>query len=163
MEIRLARKSDIPYLQDIFNYEVQFGTASFAIQERTPEEMLLWYEAHNRENHPLIVAAEGEHVTGYASLSEFRASEAYKKTVELSVYVAHDYRRRGTAALLMTEILNMARADDDIHAVISVITAGNTASIQLHEKLGFQFCGTFREVGLKFGSWLDTVNYQLLV
>ena len=63
----------------------------------------------------------------------------------------------------METILDIARQDDTLHTVISVITAGNQASERLHSKVGFEFCGCMREVGIKFGNYLDIVNYQLFV
>ena len=114
-------------------------------------------------NHPLIVAVEDGHAVGYASLSPYRVKEAYAATVELSVYVHRDYRKRGIARKLTLHILNMAREDERIHTVISLITGGNQASIHLHEELGFLHCGTIKEVGVKFGKYLDIENYQMMV
>lgn len=163
MEIRIAQEEDIPYLLDIYNYEVLHGEATFDINPRTLSERLDWYYAHNISNHPLIVAVEDGHAVGYASLSPYRVKEAYAATVELSVYVHRDYRKRGIARKLTLHILNMAREDERIHTVISVITGGNQASIHLHEELGFLHCGTIKEVGVKFGRYLDIENYQMMV
>lgn len=163
MEIRIAQESDVPYLLDIYNYEVEHGTATFDLNPRTLSERTDWYYAHNIGNHPLIVAVEDGHAVGYASLSPYRTKEAYASSVELSVYVHKDYRKRGIARKLMLRILDMARADERIHTVISVITGGNEASVYLHEELGFLHCGTIREVGVKFGHMLDIENYQMMV
>ena len=118
---------------------------------------------HNVGNHPLIVAEIDGEVAGYASLSSYREKEAYKSTVELSVYVGVPYRRRGVATALMTEILDMAKADSTIHTVVSVITSENEESARLHDKMGFTFCGTIHEVGEKFGRFLSISNYELQV
>ena len=122
-----------------------------------------WFRAHNVDNHPLLVAEIDGRAVGYASLSEYREKEAYKRTVELSVYVDPEYRRMGVARALMEAILEEARSRDDIHMVISVITEGNEASIRLHEEFGFIHCGTMKEVGEKFGKLLDIDNFQLMV
>ena len=87
MEIRIAQEEDVPYLLDIYNYEVLHGEATFDINPRTLSERLDWYYAHNISNHPLIVAVEDGHAVGYACLSPYRVKEAYAATVELSVYV----------------------------------------------------------------------------
>lgn len=163
MEIRIAQEGDVPYLLDIYNYEVLHGEATFDINPRTLSERLDWYYAHNVGNHPLIVAVEDGHAVGYACLSPYRVKEAYAATVELSVYVHKDYRKRGIARKLMLHILSMAREDKRIHTVISVITGGNQASVHLHEELGFLHCGTIKEVGVKFGKYLDIENYQMMV
>lgn len=111
----------------------------------------------------MIVAEEDNRAVGYASLSSYRPKEAYKTTVELSIYVSKDYRRKGIAGKLAAAIIEIARSNDDVHTVISVITGGNEASALLHKHLGFIHCGTIREVGMKFGRKLDIDNYQLIL
>lgn len=163
MILRLAEEKDVPALAGIYNYEVERGTATFDVKPRTLSDRLDWFYAHNVGNHPLIVAEEDGEAVGYACLSPYRPKGAYSATVELSVYVHKDYRRRGIARKLMIRILDMARQDPSIHSVISVITSGNEASIYLHEELGFLHCGTMKEVGVKFGKYLDIDNYQMMV
>lgn len=163
MKIRTAREEDLPELLAIYNYEVEHGFATFDINPKTLEQRRPWLLAHNVGNHPLIVAEEDGRAVGYASLSPYREKEAYAATVELSLYMDKDYRRRGIAGRLLEEILSTARQREDIHTVVSVITGGNEASIRLHEKAGFTHCGTIREVGVKFGKRLDIENYQLMV
>lgn len=161
--IRTAQERDLEKLLDIYNYEVLHGTATFDIHPKTLEERKTWFLAHNIDNHPLIVAELDGVVAGYASLSPYREKEAYAATVELSVYVAEDCRGRGVASALIETILQMAKEREDIHTVISVITSGNEASVRLHEKFDFTYCGTMIEVGEKFGKKLGIVNYQLMV
>lgn len=163
ISIRIAEREDIPALLEIYNYEVEFGVATFDVQPKSLEQRTEWFEAHNVGNHPLIVAEVEGNVAGYASLSSYREKEAYKSSVELSVYVSPDYRRQGVATALMEAVLQMAREDESIHTVVSVITGGNEASVKLHERFGFTFCGCMKEVGVKFGRYLDIVNYQLMV
>ncbi len=163
MIIRTAEEKDMPELLNIYNYEVEHGLATFDLNPKTMEEWLGWFREHNVGNHPLIVDEEDGKAVGYASLSSYRPKEAYGATVELSVYIDKDYRRRGIAGELAFAILEIAKERNDIHTVISVITGGNEASIKLHERLGFVHCGTIREVGVKFGKMLDIENYQLMV
>ena len=161
--IRRAQPQDIPAMGAIYNYEVVHGTATFDLHEKPPADREAWYAAHNRDNHPLLVAEEDGRVTGYASLSPYRDKDAYASTVELSVYVHPDCRRRGIARALMAELLALARADARTHTVIAVITGGNEASIRLHEAFGFRHSGTLHAVGRKFGRYLDVENYELSV
>lgn len=163
LTVRPAREEDIPYLRDIYNYEIGHSTVIFDIHPKSLEDRMAWLGAHNCDNHPLIVAVTDGRAVGYASLSTYRTLEAYHETVELSLYVDRAYRRRGIARRLMQAILDDAKNRGDIHAVISVITSDNEASIHLHEQFGFTCCGTMREVGRKFGKMLDIVNYQLLI
>jgi len=161
MLIRKAEQNDLPQLLDIYNYEVQNGVATLDLTPRTRAEWQAWFDHHNVENHPLYVAEIDGRVAGYASLSSYREKEAFRSTVELSIYIAPDFRKRGAATELMAFILEDAKADERTHTVVSVITAGNEASRKLHEKFGFEFCGTIREVGVKFGKYRDIENYRL--
>lgn len=161
MIIRAAQKKDLPQIAEIYNYEVLNGTSTFDIHPKTEEYFLSWFNMHNIDNHPLIVAEDEEKILGYASLSPYRDKEAYSQTVELSVYIGKPFRRMGIASRLMTEILKMAEEDKNTHKVISVITSGNEASRRLHEKYGFTFCGTVTDVGIKFGKYLSIDTYSL--
>ncbi len=163
MEIRTAREEDLQQLLDIYNDEVLNGVATLDLEPKSIEDRAEWFYSHNVDNHPLYVAEVDNQVAGYASLSSYREKEAYKTTVELSIYISREYRGQGVATALMEYILEDARKRSDIHTVVSVITAGNQASTRLHEKFGFTFCGTIREVGMKFGKYQDIENYQLLV
>lgn len=163
MEIRMARQEDLQELLDIYNYEVKNGVATFDLEPKTIAQWQVWFDAHNVDHHPLYVAQIGERIAGYVSLSPYREKEAYHTTVELSVYVAPAFRRQGVAAALMEFILDVARRDPALHTVVSVITSGNDASCKLHDRFGFQFCGTIPEVGIKFGRLLGIDNYSLTV
>lgn len=163
MEIRRARQADLRELLDIYNYEVKNGVATFDLEPKTLGQWQVWFDAHNVDNHPLYVAQIGKRIAGYVSLSPYREKEAYRTTVELSVYIAPDFRRQGVAASLVEFILEEARRDETIHNVVSVITSGNEASCRLHRKFGFDFCGTIPEVGVKFGRKLSIDNYSLRV
>lgn len=163
MRIRKAVQKDLPALLDIYNYEVLHDVATLDLKPKTLEDWQAWFDAHNVDNHPLFVSEEAGVVTGYVSLSPYREKEAYRSTVELSIYIAPEHRGKGVATALMEFILNQARQDERTHMVVSVITSGNAASQRLHQKFGFVFCGTIREVGVKFGTYLDIDNYQLIV
>lgn len=163
MVIRTAEHRDLAAMLAIYNYEVKNGTATFDVAPREGQAAEAWYTSHNVGNHPLLVAEEGEEVLGYASLSPYRDFDAYLQTVELSVYIAPAHRGRSVASALMDAILRLARENADTHTVVSVIAGGNAASVRLHEKFGFTYSGTLHEVGLKFGRYLDIVNYELCV
>ena len=163
MEIRVARREDLQQLLDIYNYEVVHGVATLDLQPKSMEEWGQWFDAHNIKNHPLLVAEQAGRVAGYASLSPYRSKEAYRSTVELSIYIGPDFRRQGVATALMEAILREARQDPETHTVVSVITDGNEASRKLHEKFGFTYCGAIREVGMKFGAYQDILNFSLIV
>ncbi len=161
MIIRKAKIEDLKELLEIYNYEVENGVATLDLEPKTLKEWERWFYAHNIDNHPIIVAEIEGRIAGYATLSSYREKEAFKSTVELSIYIRVDYRRRGLASALMKSILEEAKKDERTHTIVSVITSGNKASEKLHEKFGFEFCGTIKEVGIKFGEYRDIDNYRL--
>lgn len=163
MIIRKAERKDIPALLDIYNYEVDNGIATLDINRKSLEEWEKWFDNHNIGNHPLIVCERGGQAVGYASLSSYREKEAYSTTVELSVYVSPDCRGEGIGKALMEEIIRLAREDESIYTVVSVITSGNEASCRLHEKFDFEYCGKIRDVAVKLGKFIDIENYSLRV
>ena len=137
MKIRKADINDVEKMLEIYNYEVVNGVATLDIKPKTLEEWTVWFNKHSN-NHPIIVA-ENDEVMGYASLSEYREKEAYSSTVELSVYVGHEYRNRGVATELMKNIIEIAKNDDTIHMIVSVITSGNEASKSFIRSLALIF------------------------
>ena len=106
-------------------------------------------------------AADGS-VVGYSTFGDFRHWPGYRRTVEHSVYVRADMRGRGVGAALVKPLFGFA-ADLGKHVMVAGIDAANPASIRLHERLGFERAGFLREVGTKFGCWLDLVFMQLLL
>ena len=161
--IQSITKNDISACLAIYNYEVINGVATLDLEPRTLEEWREWYNAHSDEHHPIIVGTIDDVVVGYASLSPYRLKDAFKSTVELSIYIHQDYRGQGVATRLMERILEMAKADTMIHNVVSVITAANEESTKLHNRFGFTYCGLTPEVGFKHGKYQDTETYALLV
>lgn len=163
MILRKAERRDLPELREIYNYEVENTTVTFDLY---PKDMAYWealYEAHREEKYPFLVAEVDGRAAGYATLSRYRERPAYDRTVELSVYVHRDYRRRGIARALMERLLELARANEDVHLVVSVITGDNLMSVEMHEKLGFRFVGELRESGYKFGHYIGSLFYEVLV
>ena len=161
--IRSIAKDDVFACLSIYNYEVEHGVATLDLEARTLEEWHECYNAHSDEHHPIIVGNINDVVVGYASLSPYRLKDAFKSTVELSIYIHKDYRGQGVEKQLMERILEMAKADTMIHNVVSVITAGNEESTKLHNRFGFTYCGLNPEVGFKHGKYQDTETYALLV
>ena len=161
MDVRLATLDDAEPIRRIYNLEVTTSTATFDLVPRSLEDQELWLAAHAGA-HPAIAAVEGEDVVGFGSLSPYRDRPAYATTVEDSVYVQRDRRGQGLGRLLLAELLALATTHG-FHSVIGRIVGGHEASIALHRRCGFEQAGVEREVGRKFGSWLDVVLMQKLL
>jgi phosphinothricin acetyltransferase len=160
--VRDATEADLPAIRDIYNHAVEHTTA---IWNETPVDFanrVEWFKARKTRGFPVLVAERDGNVAGYASYGDWRAFDGYRHTVEHSVYVDKDCRGEGIGELLMRALIQRA-ADGDVHVMIAGIEAENGASIKLHEKLGFRVAGTFFEVGIKFGRWLDLICMELRV
>jgi L-amino acid N-acyltransferase YncA len=161
VEVRLARPEDAPAVRSIYNVEVLESTVTFDLVPRSLEDQRAWLAAHAGA-HPAIVATDGAGVIGFGSLSPYRDRPAYATTVEDSVYVHRDRRGGGVGRLLLAELLTLATTHG-FHSVIGRIVGGHEASIALHRACGFEEAGVEREVGRKFGRWLDVVLMQKLL
>ncbi|MGH9018490.1 MAG: GNAT family N-acetyltransferase, partial [Acidimicrobiales bacterium] len=144
-----------------YNTEVSGSTVTFDIEPRTRAEQLAWIERHQGV-HPAVVAVDGPSVAGFGSLSPFRERAAYATTVEDSVYVDGGHRGQGVGRLLLDELVRLATRQG-FHTVIGRAAGGNAASIALHQACGFVLVGVEREVGRKFGRWIDVAILQRML
>ena len=161
LRTRLVQRADAEAIRGIYNPEVVESTVTFDLVARTLEEQVAWIDEHSG-SHPAVVAVDGRTVVGFASLTPYRPRPAYTPTVEDSVYVHRDHRGHGVGALLLGELVDLAR-DHGFHSVVGRIVGGHDASIKLHRTCGFEPIGTEREVGRKFGKWLDVVLMQKML
>ncbi|MCP8968977.1 GNAT family N-acetyltransferase [Ectobacillus ponti] len=161
MNIRTAVLADLSGILEIYNDAILHTAATLDLQPQTLAERANWFRRYN-DTYPLIVAEEDGKILGYCSLSPFREKEAYKQTVEISVYVHPEARGKGLARRLIDRILELGRGAEH-HVVIAGITRGNDTSVRLHESYGFTYVGCFQEVGYKFDAWQDVLFYQLIL
>lgn len=155
---RPATLDDQVAILSIYNDAVVNTTATFDTEERSLQKQYEWFSAH-RERHPVLVAVANSEVIGWASMSPWSDRSAYDASVEVSVYIHKDHRNKGIGSSLL-ELITLAGKEAGNHTVISRITSGNDISIHLHEKLGYRIVGTLKEVGFKFGRYLDVVILQ---
>ena len=159
--VRLAAADDAEAIRTIYNREVTLSTVTFDLRPRSLDEQRAWLAAH-AGIHPAVVAVAADSVVGFGSLSPYRDRPAYSTTVEDSVYVDAAFRGKGAGRLLLGELVRLA-ALHGFHAVMGRIVGGHQASIALHRACGFELVGVEREVGRKFGRWLDVVVVQRLL
>jgi len=174
--LALARAEHAEGTRAIYNRAIETSTATFEMSPKSSFEQVRWIAEHSGA-HPAVVAltttpapTEGsppqhgpqDAVVGFGAISPYRPRPAYSTTVESSVYVHHDFRRMGIGQALVLEVLRLAKAHG-FHAVIARIAGGNDASVALHQACGFEVIGTEREVGRKFGRWLDVVCMERLL
>lgn len=163
MNIRTAERRDLSAMLDIYNYEVKNGTATFDVEPRAGAAG----EACSPRTTPATIRCSWRRRTVRSSATPRSRPTATStpicKPLSFPFTSRPESRGRGIASALMEAVLRLAREDADTHTVVSVIAGGNAASVRLHEKFGFTYSGTLHEVGLKFGRYLDIVNYELRV
>ena len=160
--IRPYQSEDTQAILDIINYNILHSTALYDYNIRTYEQQKAILDDNLAKNFPVIVAEADGQVVGFGMYSEFRFREAYKFTVEHSVYVANDYHGKGIGNLLLAELITLAKVQK-LHTMIAVIDAENQGSVSFHEKFGFKTVGIIKESGNKFNRWLHSVFMQLIL
>jgi phosphinothricin acetyltransferase len=160
--IRLATPADLPAINDIYNHFVLHSTCTYQEEPSTPEERQRWFAAHGPTLPVTVATDDTNQILGWASLSRFHLRSAYRNTIENSVYVRPELHNRGIGSLLLRDSVDRARAAGH-HTILALIDADQKPSIALHLKHGFTHAAHLRQVGFKFGRWLDVVYLQLML
>lgn len=160
--IRPAEHTDLPAILAIYNDAVLNSTAAYDIEPSTLEQRTAWFEERARQGFPVVVAEVDGAVIGFGGYGKFREKPGYRFTVEHTVYVAPDRRGRGIGRALLAELIGRARAQG-MHAMVGGIDSENAGSLRFHLALGFVEVARFREVGHKFGRWLDIIFVELIL
>jgi L-amino acid N-acyltransferase YncA len=158
LTIRPATLDDLGAITEIYNQAVLNTSATFDTNPKTLEEQKAWFSRHG-SRYPVLVAQQGNHIVGWASLSMWSDRCAYADTAEISLYIKEEYRGQGIGQKLSKAIIR-AGQDAGLHTVIARIAEGNAVSIHIAESFGFEHIGVMREVGRKFGKFLDVYLMQ---
>jgi L-amino acid N-acyltransferase len=162
LTIRLAVDDDLDGILEIYNHVIIHTTAVFQYDVHTLEMRREWFETKKRQGFPVFVAEEDGLLTGFSTIGPFRAWQGYKYSVENSVYVDSKFRNRGIGRKLIEPVINAA-TKLEMHTIVAGIEAENASSIRLHESLGFVEVAHFKQVGFKFGRWLDLKFLQVVL
>ena len=159
--IRPATVADLEAIRAIYNHYVAVSTCTYALEPETADERAAWLAAGS-ERHPRLVAEIASEVVGWAALSPWKTREGYAFTAEASVYVKDGLHRRGIGRALILELIERGRAAG-LHSIMGGACTTQAASLALQESLGFVPVAHLREVGRKFGKWLDVKYMQLML
>jgi phosphinothricin acetyltransferase len=180
VRIRPATVSDAEAIRSIYNVEVETTTATFDLVPRSLPDQEAWLLARTGAFAAVVAIDDSPTahsgtdasppgqlepagaVVGFASLSPYKERAAYRTSVEDSVYVRQDRHGAGIGRQLVTHMLDVAVLHG-FHAVFARIEASGAASLALHRACGFEMVGIEREVGRKFGRWLDVAIMQCLL
>lgn len=157
--IRRATREDAEDIARIYNSYIRDSTATFDTVTKTVEDRKHWLDSRD-DSHPVFVATQSGETIGFASVSAYRDRPAWAHTVEAGVYLDMEATGRGVGPLLLAEVITAAR-NVGHHVMVSQIVSENRPSIVMTQRAGFEHVGTLREVGKKFGRWLDVEIMQL--
>ena len=160
LTVRKATPDDLGQITEIYNNAIEKTTATFDTEPKTQEEQEKWFDEHDA-SHPVLVAEQDGLIVAWASLSQWSDRCAYCDTAEISLYVREEYRGKGIGKQLMTAIIQEGKTAG-LHTIIARIAGSNKISADLCKSFGFQYIGTMREVGKKFGNLLDVHLMQLI-
>lgn len=160
--IRDAVEEDVPGILAIYNDVIATSTAVYREDPASLDDRLQWFTARRAQSYPILVAADDSDILGFASYGDFRAWPGYRFTVEHTVHIRADQRGRGVGTMLMQALIRRA-IEQDKHVMIGGVDADNEPSLRFHERLGFIRAAHLRQVGFKFGRWLDLVFVQRIL
>ncbi|MHC1547417.1 GNAT family N-acetyltransferase [Phyllobacterium sp. K27] len=162
IHIRPAQPADLEAITDIYRDAVLHGTATYEIDPPDLQEMTNRFHTLTSDGFPYVAAEQDGKVIGYAYASYFRARPAYWWMVEDSIYIAPEAKGKGLGKILIQRLIDDCTALG-FRQFLAVIGDGHegSASVRLHTKAGFRYCGKIEASGFKHGRWLDTVLMQL--
>jgi L-amino acid N-acyltransferase len=160
MLVRDATSDDLPGILAIYNEVIATSTAIYTSAPTTLAERGTWFDARTGQGYPVLIAADNSGILGFSSFGDWRGIwPGYRYTVEHTIHVRADTRGTGVGRVLVEALFPRALAMGK-HVMIGGVDAANTGSLRFHERLGFEKVALFREVGHKFGRWLDLVFMQ---
>ena len=157
--IRKIQPSDITDVTSIYNHYITNTIVTFEETPVSPEEMRNRVDKVTASDLPWLVAIDGKQIAGYAYASLWHQRSAYRHSLEITVYLSPEHRSKGWGTRLYAELFNSLESRD-VHVVIGGIALPNPESIALHEKFGLEKVAHYREVGYKFGKWIDVGYWQ---
>jgi len=162
MQVRPAVLADAAEVAAIYNYYIETSHATFELEPVDAAGMEDRMKETLDRGYPFFVAGENGRIDGYAYGRYFRPRAAYRHSIEVSVYIRNGHEGRGIGKMLYDELFPAIFAGD-YHAIIAGVSLPNDASVRLHESYGFEKVAHFREVGFKFGRWIDVGYWELLI
>jgi L-amino acid N-acyltransferase YncA len=162
IKVRGYEITDAKAIVTIINHVILNSTALYDYNPRTTALQVAIFEEKLKKGFPIIVATIDDEVVGFGYYSEFRFRDAYRFTVEHSVYVAEEFHGKGIGKVLMQKLILLAKKQK-FHTMIGVIDSENESSITFHEQFGFKKIAVLKETGYKFNRWLDAVVMQLML
>lgn len=154
--------SDAIQIAAIYNYYVRESVATFDTEEWSVEKMSERIKVLSSSYPYLVYRTQKGNIAGYCYVHPWKEKDAYSRTLETTVYISPGHTGKGIGKALMEELISICRKRNYL-TLIACITEGNENSFKLHERLGFERVSHFKKVGMKFGKYLDVIDYELIL
>ncbi|MDF7667680.1 GNAT family N-acetyltransferase [Orbaceae bacterium ESL0727] len=152
-----ASLQDLPFIVDVYNSTIASRMVTADIDPISVDSRLGWFNQHNPQTRPLWLIKSDQQPCGWISLSSFYGRPAYDKTVEISLYLHHDFRGKKIGQFMLNEIEKFAQTAG-LETILSFIFGHNVPSMQLFTKMGYQQWGFLPQI-----AELDGVKRDLLI
>ena len=160
--IREAETKDLPVILDIMNEAILNTTAVYDYEPKMMAFVEDWFQKKQLDKAPVLIYEMDQKAIAYGTYGRFRPRDAYRYSVEHSIYVHKDFRGAGAGTQLLYALIKRAQ-EEGYHTMIAGIDAANEKSYGFHKKMGFVEAGRVKEVGYKFDTWLDLIFMQLML
>ncbi len=155
--MRPAIEEDLPRIVEIYNSAVPTRQSTADIEPISVESRREWFHQHNSHHRPLLVEEENDTIIGWVSFKSFYGRPAYKHTVEISIYVAAEYKGKGVGKKMLKQVLELA-PNLGIKNILAYIFSHNEPSIRLFTSFGFELWGVLPKV-----AQMDDKEYSLSI
>lgn len=159
--VRFASLDDAPAICAIYNQGIEDRLATLETELRDPDERRRWLGSRG-PRHPVVVAASGTQIVGWASLNPFNPRQCYDHVADVSVYVERSWRGKGVGRMLLARLLELGRSVG-FHKLVLACFPTNKPGVALYERMGFVSVGVYREQGLLDGQWVDVLIMEHLL
>lgn len=154
--IRDATIEDLPAIIEIYNTSIPGRMATADLEPVTVASRMDWFNAHTPDRRPLWVYEMDGKISAWLSFRSFYGRDAYRHTVEVSVYVSPDYHRQKLGYRLLEQAVNIAPSLD-IKTLVAFIFGHNQPSLNLFKKYDFQQWGYLPQIAELNGIERDLV------
>ena len=159
--VRFASLDEAPAICAIYNQGIGDRLATLETELRDPDERRRWLGSRG-PRHPVVVAASGTQIVGWASLNPFNPRQCYDHVADVSVYVERSWRGKGVGRMLLARLLELGRSVG-FHKLVLACFPSNKPGVALYERMGFVPVGVYREQGLLDGQWVDVLIMEHLL
>ncbi len=160
--IREVNTKDSEIIGKIYNHYIENTIVSFEEQLISTDEMQNRIKSVIATKLPWLVIEDNGSIVGFAYSSPWSDRSAYRFSVGVTIYLLHTHTGRGLGYKLYSTLFDKLKALD-VHAIMGGIALPNPGSVALHEKCGMRKVAHFKDVGYKFGNWVDVAFWQLVI